>query len=268
MHQILFRIPPFHWGTHSWGGFAVYSYGLMLSIAFAVSLWITVLRGKARGVSTEASTDLAVAVIIAGVIGSRLLFVLEEWNDYSGNAWSIFNIREGGLSLHGGLILGLLVGWWVARRHKIDFWKGADILAPGIAIGMGIGRIGCFLNGCCVGIPTTLPWGVVFKDSPLYFGPRHPTQLYEMILDFLIAGVLMLGFKNSRPGTTFLWFCILTGISRFGIEFLRADAIWVGPLSFVQILCLLIIGVATYFLLKRGESPRSVPILAKDAKRA
>lgn len=241
MHQILFK---FH-------GFYVYTYGVMLAIAFAVSLLIATKRAKDAGFPADRIADASILILIAGIIGARLLFVLEEWRDYTGNFWEIFNIREGGLSLHGGLILGFLAGVWYARKHNLDFWKGADILAPAIAIGMGIGRIGCFFNGCCVGTPTTHPWGVVFKDSPIYFGPRHPTQLYDMALDFLIAGFLMIGFKHSKPGTTFLWLCILAGIARFFIEFLRADAIPVGPLSLVQWICLAIIATAGYFLVRR-----------------
>ena len=250
MHQILFKIPSFHIGSHVFGNFYIYTYGVVLSIAFALSLLFTIQRAKKRGVSTETITDLSILLLIAGVVGSRFLFVIEEWDDYVGKWASVFNIREGGLSLHGGLIAGLLVGGWYIRARKLDFWKVVDILAPGIAIGMGIGRIGCFFNGCCLGIPTRLPWGVVFKDNPMFFGPRHPTQLYEMILDFIIAGILIFGFRNAKPGSAFLWFCILIGISRFFIEFLRADAIPMGPLSFVQWLSLLIVGIASFYLIR------------------
>lgn len=250
MHQVLFRILPFHLGSHWIAGFPIYTYGVFLSIAFAVSLFVAVKRAKAQGVSPEMIADLSIILLVVGVIGARLLFVAEEWGEYSENPWSIFNVREGGLSLHGGLIAAFLAGWWIARRRKMPFWRTADILAPAIAIGMGIGRIGCFFNGCCLGTPTRLPWGVVFKDNPGYFGPRHPTQLYEMALDFLIAGILIFGFKHTRPGVSFLWLCVLAGFSRFMIEFLRADAIPIGLLSLVQWITLFIMGLAALYLVK------------------
>lgn len=252
MYQILFKIPAFHLAGRSFPGFYIYTYGVMMAVAFAVGLLVAAKRAKDAGFPADKIADAAIVVLIAGVVGSRLLFILEDWRDYVGNFWDIFNIREGGLSIHGGLIFGFLAGLWYTRKYKLDFWKGADIMAPAIAIGMGIGRIGCFFNGCCVGTPCA--WGFVFKANPNYFGPRHPTQLYSMALDFLIAGILMTGFKRAKTGTTFLWLCILASISRFFVEFLRADAIPAGPLSLVQWICLAIIGVASFVLVRRSSS--------------
>jgi len=254
MHQILFTIPAFHLGSHFFAPFAVYTYGVMLSIAFAVGLMVAVRRAKAAGLPENKIADLCIVLLVSGVVGSRLLYVFESWGDYAHNPLGVFNLREGGLSLHGGLIVGFLAGLWFVRTRHIDFWKGADALAPAIAIGMGIGRIGCFFNGCCLGIPTTLPWGVVFKDNTQFFGPRHPTQLYEMTLNFLIAAILMTGFKKAKPGAAFLWLCILSGTERFFMEFLRAEAIPAGPLSVAQWFCLAIVVAAGLALARRHHA--------------
>jgi phosphatidylglycerol:prolipoprotein diacylglycerol transferase len=240
MHPILFRI----------GNFEIHTFGVMLAIAFAVGLWVAMKRAQWFGISPEKISDLAILLLEAGVVGSRLLFVLEEWQDYEGHFFEIFNLRQGGLSISGGLILAFFAGLWFVWKNKLDFWKTADVLAPALALGMGLGRIGCFFNGCCVGTPSHLPWAFVFPANPRYFGPRHPTQLYEMILDLSIAALLLLAFKKAKPGVAFLWCAILVSFARFLVEFLRADAIPVGPLSLVQWICLATILVAAFFLVK------------------
>lgn len=257
MHRILFYFPHFSIASHKFGGFAVYTYGAVLGVAFLISFWMAVYRARKAGIPSEVFSNLALLLLIAGIIGSRLLFVLEDWQEYSSHPLEIFNLREGGLSIHGGLIFAFFAGWWYARKYKLDFWKTADILAPAIAIGLGIGRIGCFFNGCCAGISTKLPWGVVF-DASGYFGRRHPTQLYEMFLDFLIAGIVTVIGNRGKTGIAFLRLCLLVGIERFFMEYLRADAIWMGPFSLVQFLSLLFMLVSGIFLFRRQCQPSAL----------
>lgn len=255
MHPILFTLPVFKLWGHSFGGFDVYTYGVMLAIAFTVALGVAIHRARVSGISPDKISDLSIVLLIGGIVGSRLLFILEEWPDYVGHFWEMFDVREGGLSISGGLILAFFAGWWFVRKHKLDFWKTADVISPAIPVGMGLGRVGCFFNGCCVGTSTTLPWAVVFTANKQYLGPRHPTQLYEMALDLGIAALLAFGFKNEKPGVAFLWCAILVSAARFAIEFLRADAIPVGPLSLVQWICLGTILVAGALLLKMSHQP-------------
>lgn len=246
MHPILFRFPAFHAGSHFFPGVEIYTYGVMVAIAFVAALWLAMRRASAVGIPPERISDLALILMISGIAGSRLLFVLEDWPDYKSHFWNIFNIREGGLSIHGGLILAFIAGTIYAFRKKLPFWKTADVLAAPLAVGMGIGRIGCFFNGCCYGIATKRPWGVIFPG--LGSAPRHPTELYEMALDFLIAAMVGFGFKKSAPGTAFLWFWILIGLERFFIEFIRGDVTPLGVLTVAQWLSLGLILAASLSL--------------------
>ncbi len=252
MHPILFRIPAFALGHFFFPGFDVYTYGVALSIAFAIAFWIILVRAKKAGISPETMSDLCFLILFAGIVGSRLLFILEpvyhRHYSYIKHFWEIFNLRQGGLSISGGLILGFLAGVWFVRKKKLNFWKVGDVIAPALAVGMGLGRIGCFFNGCCVGVRSHLPIAFVFIGNPTYHGHRLPTQLFELVLDLIAAAILFTRFKNTKPGTTFLWGAILVSIARFIVEFWRADRLQEGPLTLVQWICLATILAAVGFL--------------------
>ena len=161
MHPTLFRLPVVN--------VPIYGYGLMMVFAFLGCQWLAARLARARGLDPEVFVNAALLSMVSGVIGSRLSHVLENLHEYTradrgvlGNVWAMVNIRSGGLTLYGGLLLAGPIVLWYLLRHKIPGRAAADIMAPCIALGIGIGRVGCFLNGCCYGAGTDLPWGVTF----------------------------------------------------------------------------------------------------------
>jgi len=202
------------------------SYGLMLAISFALGLWLSIRRGRVHGISSDHIVDLIFGVLVSSIIGVRLFFVLTHWGDF--DPWyRAFFIWDGGLTLYGGIVLSTLTVMVMARRRGIPFLVVADIFAPGVILGIGLTRIGCFLAGCCFGHPTELGCGVTFPlDAPAtrLFGkvPVHPSQLYGSGSGFLIFAVL-LGLEKvwNYRGATFGRFLLLYGISRFSVDFSR-----------------------------------------------
>jgi phosphatidylglycerol---prolipoprotein diacylglyceryl transferase len=217
MRPILFRI----------GSLPIRSYGLMIALAFLVGIWIARRRFKARGLNPDIVIDLGVLLIITSVAGARGAYVISHWDYFSRAPLDMFKIWEGGLALYGGIVVGVIVGLvYFARRH-IYMWAGADLLAPSLAIGIAIGRVGCFLNGCCFGQPCELPWAVAFgPHSPAgEVFPNmliHPTQLYESLIALGIFFVL-LAVERRKPFEGFLFwlFVALLSVSRFFVDTLR-----------------------------------------------
>jgi len=206
----------------------------MMFFALIIGVWISIKRAKKAGIAPDTVMDLTVWLLISGLVGARLTYVLFHLDEFSGH-WldTISPIQsDGTIGIAGLVVLGSILGAFPAaviflRRRKIPFWKMIDILAPGLVIGMGIGRIGCFLNGCCFGLPTDLPWGVVFP-STCFAGhvsggqPIHPTQIYDMLGDFLIAGILIRRTPKMKfDGELFMLFMVIYGVFRFFIETIR-----------------------------------------------
>lgn len=226
---------------------AIYSYGFMLMIAFVVgTIWLVV-QGKKQKPPVEIDTilDLMVWVIIGSIIGARLIYVLTQWDDYTEQKENILRITEGGLSIHGGILGALVFGWMYCRVKGLDFWRMVDFAIPGVPLGIFIGRIGCFLNGCCYGIECQpdFPLGVNFPDAGTWmergFSPdlaalydagqaaiggfaRHPAQLYEAFGALLIFWYLI-NFRHNKAfkGHVFLMFVWLYSVLRFIVEFYR-----------------------------------------------
>lgn len=215
MHSILFHIGPF----------PIYSYGFMLMLAFLAATSVAVRLGRQRGISPEAIFDLTAMILVAAIAGARLLYVALNGSYFAQHPDHIWRLWEGGLSFHGGLVGGLLAGLYYCRRHHVSFLRLGDVVAPGVALGYAIGRIGCFLNGCCYGAPTDLPWACRFHDPPItgpLTPPSHPTQLYATIINLGVFALLLRLFQRQRVTGQVLWSYILAyAIYRFGIEFLR-----------------------------------------------
>ncbi|MEW6410447.1 MAG: prolipoprotein diacylglyceryl transferase [Nitrospirota bacterium] len=217
MHPILFKIGPI----------TIYTYGVLITAGFLLGLALAVRQAKKEGIEQARIVDLGLYIIISAIIGSRLLYIITHYEYYIKKPLQILKVWEGGLVLYGGLFLAIAVGLLYLKKAKLPAWKVADIIAPSIAIGLTIGRWGCFSAGCCYGRETDLPWGVVFTDpySLARLGvPLHPTQLYESLGSFLIFLVLVIKRrKKTFEGQLFLLFLLLYSILRFVIEFFRAD---------------------------------------------
>lgn len=202
------------------------SYGLMMAISFVLGYLLSVRRGRKYGLSSEVILDLVFGVFVTSLIGVRLMFVLTHLDEF--DPWyRIFFIWDGGLTLYGGILLATLGVWVMARRRGIPFLVMADIFSPGVILGIGLTRLGCFLAGCCFGNPTDCACGVTFPiDAPAseHFGqvPVVPSQLLGSAGGFLIFALLLLLEKvSSYRGATFGRFLFLYGISRFLVDFTR-----------------------------------------------
>ena len=273
MHPRLLTIPAFDLLGRSFGPFTLHTYGVLLAIAFLGGLWVASRQAKRAGLDANRVTDMAVWVLIAGLVGAKALLVALDWRYYGRNLGELGSIFQSGGVFYGGLAAGILVAWWYARHHHLPGWATADALVPGVILGQAIGRLGCFSAGCCWGKPTHLPWAVTFTDvySARAVGtpmdtPLHPTQLYESLAAFLIFFFLLwLAPRKRFHGQVALVYVALYSAVRFGLEFLRGDpdrGRWLGGVvSTSQIIAVvLVLGVAV--LLPRVRKSQAIAAAA------
>ncbi len=232
--------------------------GLYFLIAILTAALWALRRWKSAGLSQESYDSILLAGIGGAILGGRLShFLFWEPARLIDDPLSFFRVWEGGISVSGGVLLGILAAWIVSRVKKLDFWKILEVSSPAVLLGQAVGRIGCFLNGDAFGKPTSMPWGISFRrfatlipgfkpdrrlSGPAWQWcaqrglldlksewslPMHPTQLYEGALDILLLFLLLFAMKRldgSRRGK--LGLLSLTGgyaLIRFSLEFLRAD---------------------------------------------
>lgn len=268
MHPRLLTIPAFELLGRSLGPFTLHTYGVLLAIAFLAGLWVAARQAKRDGLDSGRITDMAVWVLIAGLLGAKALLLVVDWRYFSRNPRELLSLFQSGGVFYGGLLAGILLAWLYARRFKLPGWRTADVLAPGVVIGQAIGRIGCFSAGCCWGKPAQVPWAVSFTDvyaaravgTPMDT-PLHPSQLYESFAAFLIFFFLLwLAPRKRFHGQVTLAYVALYSAVRFGLEFLRGDlerGTWFGGvLSTSQIAALLLLlGVAVALPRLRRAQP-------------
>jgi len=239
------------------GPITLHTYGLFVALGFFVGLLITAKLGKSEGFSPQQIMDMGFIIILSAIIGSRVMYVLMNTAYYTHAPLDMFKIWEGGLVFSGGVIGVILTMLWHIKRHGLPLGKTADLWTPAIAIGQGIGRIGCFMAGCCYGKPTDSIFGVVFTHpkslaTPLNV-PLHPTQIYSSLSGFVIFLVVMLLYtKKKFEGQVFLWFLIMHSTARLAIERFRGDdrGILLGSnMSVTQLLAVLVLITAVGILL-------------------
>ncbi|HYV11351.1 MAG TPA: prolipoprotein diacylglyceryl transferase [Pyrinomonadaceae bacterium] len=221
MYPELFRI----------GNFPINTYGVFLAVAFLCAILIAVRLARRDGLPAEKIYDLSLWMLLAGLVGSKILMLFTE-PDYRDNPALLLSLdflRSGGV-FYGGLLGAVLAGYFLMKRYKLPWWKTADACAPGIAVANFFGRQGCFAAGCCWGKPTTLPWGVKFTElgHQITGVPTdvhlHPTQLYESFAMLLVFGFLLWLHKRKRfDGQVILTYALLYSTIRFAIEFVRDD---------------------------------------------
>ncbi|MCG6927107.1 MAG: prolipoprotein diacylglyceryl transferase [Acidobacteria bacterium] len=273
MHPRLLTLPAFDALGRTFGPFTLHTYGVLLAVAFLAGLWVASRQAKKAGMDSGRIVDMAVWVLIAGLVGAKLLLVLVDWRYFSESPGRIVSIFQSGGVFYGGLIGGILVAWWYVRRYQLPGWPTADVLVPGVVVGQAIGRLGCFAAGCCWGAPAQVPWAVTFTDvyaaravgTPLDT-PVHPSQIYESLAAFLIFFFLLwLAPRKRFHGQVALAYVALYSATRFCLEFLRGDpdrGTWFrGTLSTSQIISLvLILGVAVLLpRLRRTQRIEKVP---------
>jgi phosphatidylglycerol:prolipoprotein diacylglycerol transferase len=252
MFPNLFSLPAFDlFGRHI-GPLTLHTYGVLLAVAFLAGLWAAGRQARKDGLSSERITDLAVYVLIAGLIGAKLLLLALDWPYYSENPRLLFTILQSGGVFYGGLLAALPIAWWYTRRHRLEGWRTADVLAPGVALGQAIGRLGCFAAGCCWGRAAEVPWAVTFTNvqaartvgTPLDT-PLHAVQIYESLAVLAIFFTLLWSARRKRfHGQVVVGYVVLYSAARFVIEFYRGDvsrgSVFGGALSTSQFLAILL----------------------------
>ncbi len=281
MYPELFKIGPF----------TVYSYGLMLGIAFIIASYILTKEFERRKLNPNLATEITLLAIVFGIIGSKLFHLFENWNaflqDPVGMAFS-----PGGLTFYGGLILATLAIWIYARRKKIPFPVIADATSPSLILAYGIGRIGCHLAGDGdYGIPTSLPWGTDYSNgtvppSVMFRGtdiakhfpngivpdntPLHPTPIYEFLAAVLIFYVLWwLRKKDWSDGKLFMIYLVFAGIERFLVEIIRLNPRLLYGLSEAQLISIvmIVVGSLGFIYLTKRNKPKFIPQPVKSVNK-
>jgi len=255
MHPILFHFGPL----------TIRTYGALVAVAFLVALRVARSTAQSRKIDEVFLLDLIAVLVLTGLIGARLFYVLLNTSYYALHPWDSFKIWEGGLVFYGGFLLASAAGIWYVRRKGFSVGKVADSLAPALVLGQAIGRWACFFAGCCYGRPTTVPWAVRFRD-PASLAPwgveLHPTQLYESLGDLLIGLVLWIQVirRKDTQGEIFWLYILLYAALRFGVEFLRGDdrGPTVGGLFPSQLIALVGILVASSVLIAQAASKSEI----------
>ena len=265
------------------GPFTVYSYGVLLAAAYLLALYMAVRRARARGIDGDRVLDMGIYIIVSALVGAKLLLLIVDFDVFRRNPAELWTLARSGGVFYGGLVVATVVGIWYARKHRLPMWQTADAVAPGIALGHVVGRMGCVLAGCCYGKPTALPWGITFDNmfaatnvgTPLHVA-LHPTQLYDAGANLLIL-LLLLGTERRGKvfaGRTFWAYMLLYAISRFAVEFFRGDPRgMLGALATSQVIALALAPLAIVMLviLGRRAAPPAVaapaPVRRGAAKR-
>ncbi|OIO37960.1 MAG: hypothetical protein AUJ72_03590 [Candidatus Omnitrophica bacterium CG1_02_46_14] len=199
----------------------LYTYGFFVALAVLVSYFFAGRRAKSMNLEPSMASDLVFYVFIFGVIGARLFYVAQHFEEYQNDLLKIIAIPEGGLVWYGGFIFAAIAGLAVAAWNKWPYLEGCDLLAPLVPLAHAIGRLGCFFNGCCYGRETRSWMGVVFPGDDIR---RLPVQLFEAGALFLLSGGLFyLSRKKLPKGGLFMVYLMTYSVLRFLIEFLRGD---------------------------------------------
>lgn len=215
----------------------------MLAIAVVVCTFFLQREARRRGYAPEFISDLVFWAVLGGILGGRIFYVFLNLSFFVGNPLEFFMLHHGGLAWQGAFAFGLAAVLLFLKLKKVAIVPVFDLAAPYLALGQAIGRLGCFLNGCCHG--REVSWGIYF---PVYEMTLHPTQLYDSLGLLLIFWTLKhLQKKSPKPGVTFCAYLMLAPALRFAVQFFRADyqPLWAG-LSIFQWISVLFAAVAFY----------------------
>jgi len=269
MRQVLFTIPVF-------GGVKVFGYGMMLFLAFLASMNLAARVARRHKLDPDVIYDMALTVFIGGLIGARLFYVIQYWGVKVHSLADVFRVWEGGIVLYGSIIGGTIAFFLFRLLRPFPLRPYLDAVAPALAIGIAIGRFGCFLNGCCFGDVCSLPWAVSFPEpSPPWQAhaaahligsnvhkslPVHPTQIYSVI-DGVILCLLALAYfpLRKRDGEVMALLMVTYPVTRVLIEYLRSDErVFFAGMTISQniSLVLLVCGLVYWFRLSRWPAER------------
>jgi phosphatidylglycerol:prolipoprotein diacylglycerol transferase len=245
------------------GSYQLPTYGVLVALAFIAALALASHFAKQRGLDKEKIVNLGVYCALVGMLGAKLLMIALDPN-YRQHPSEIFTLdvlKSAGI-FYGGFILAVVFAGFYIVRQGLPLYRTCDIFAPGLALGHGIGRLGCFAAGCCWGKPTHLPWAVVFTHTDATTGvplniPLHPTQLYEAFGEFAICLILIWQLQRPhRNGQVIGAWAVLYGLVRFGVEFLRdhdSSNPFGGPFVLEQWIALVLAAAGVYLLVRPNQ---------------
>lgn len=252
MRPILFKL----------GAFPVFSWGLSLSLAIILGVILTTRLAKKINIDSDTILDFAIWLVVGGVAGARLFYVfVYDPAFYLRNPLQILALWNGGMVYYGALMGGFLTGVYFVVKRKLPFWELADLVSPALALGYGIVRIGCFMNGCCYGKPVESGWGLIFPFidgvPSLEHIARYPTQIYSSVFGYLLFGLLLYLWKHRKfTGQIFLTFMILYAIERTIVEAFRENLLVFDSVTISQLVSAIVIVPAIYFYWKRSRVPK------------
>ena len=246
------------------GKFSLPTYGFLVSLGVLIGLWISVRNSERQGIDADHAWNLGILVVLCGIIGAKVLYIVNDWSSYAAHPGEIFTLStlQAGGVFSGGLIGGLAAAAWYIRKHHMPPLRTFDAFAPGLALGHAFGRIGCFAAGCCFGKPTDHFWGVTFTnplaaeitETPLNV-KLQPTQLFEFAVELANFFILTWMLKRKKfDGQVFGAYLFLYGIARYFLEFLRGDPgrgeVFGGIMTGTQLIsiCLVIAGGFIWWL--------------------
>jgi phosphatidylglycerol---prolipoprotein diacylglyceryl transferase len=261
------------------GPITVYTYGVLLAASYLLGLRLAMSRAKRWGLDSNRVLDLGIYIIIAALIGAKLLLLVVDFDQFRRSPADLLSLARSGGVFYGGLILAVVVAFWYIAKHRMPFWTTCDVFAPGIALGHVTGRLGCFAAGCCYGKPTNVPWAVIFTNplaaanvgTPLGI-PLHPTQLYEAGAELLILVLLLATERRGRPfpGRTFWSYMFLYAASRYIIEVYRGDprGTLFGVFSTSQFISLILAPLSLAMLAWLSRATPDTPSQLRQRRRA
>ncbi|MGD0498636.1 MAG: prolipoprotein diacylglyceryl transferase [Bryobacteraceae bacterium] len=242
----------------------LHTYGALVAAAFLAGVWMAARLARRARLDANEVANLAIYCALAALAGAKVMMILVDLPYYvkrPGEILTMATLQAGGV-FYGGLLAALGVAWWYLKKTGLPPLATADVCAPAIALGHGIGRVGCFTAGCCWGTQCNLPWAVTFTSPvagrtvgvPLGV-PLHPTQLYEAFAEFLIFGILYRRIaKPHAPGAIIALYLMLYSAARFVVEFFRFHEqgnLWGGPLDTSQWISLLLFGAGAAYFARR-----------------
>ncbi len=276
MRQVLFTltVPYFGWRIPLFG------YGLMLVLGLLAAVNMAAWRARREKLDPELVYDFSFWAVLGGLTGARLFYVFQYWGTRVRSVGEIFKIWEGGIVLYGGILGGTAAVLLYWTKHKFPLRPMMDAIAPSLVIGVALGRVGCFLNGCCWGDPCDFPWAVRFpaESAPWWSEvnrglisatdptslPLHPTQLYSAIDGLIICLLLNMYYSlRKRDGEVFALLMLTYPITRFLIEYLRNDeAAFALGMTISQLISVFIFagGVVLWAAVARSKNPRYADI--------
>ncbi len=260
------------------GGYSQPTYGVLVALGVIVGLFVTARLAQRQDQDPEKIWNLGILVVLAAIIGAKVLLVINDFSWYIQHPLEIFSLStlQAGGVFFGGVITALLVSIWYMRKHNLPWLRTADAFAPGLALGHSIGRLGCFAAGCCYGKPTDHWWGVIFTNplahawvgTPLGV-PLEPTQLFESAVELANFFILYWMMRHKRfDGQVIGSYLFIYGIARFFLEFLRGDpdrgSVFGGAMSGTQLIALVLVIIGGLFWLRRSGTKQ--PAVARVAR--